>query len=156
MVAHRQVFDVPSYSMRVMIWAGLIVPCSVSRRRTAMSVIEPLPWLPRIGMPLIFAMSTALPDEWCETLPRRGVGRVAALQRGDRRPHARRGEELERGEHAPVDAAAADVAAAAAVDLDPRVAEDAALEVGLAHEQDLADRRGLASRPKNGFLFLAR
>ena len=34
-----------------------------------MSVIEPEPWWPRIGMPLILAMSTALPEEWWETLP---------------------------------------------------------------------------------------
>ena len=34
-----------------------------------MSVIEPSPWWPRIGIPLIFAMSTALPVQWCETLP---------------------------------------------------------------------------------------
>ena len=34
-----------------------------------MSVIEPAPWLPRIGMPLIFAMSIALPDECADTLP---------------------------------------------------------------------------------------
>ena len=52
-----------------MIWCGLIVPCSVSRRRIVMSAIEPSPWWPRIGIPLIFAMSTALPDECAETLP---------------------------------------------------------------------------------------
>ena len=34
-----------------------------------MSVIEPSPWWPRIGIPLIIAMSTALPDECAETLP---------------------------------------------------------------------------------------
>jgi hypothetical protein len=68
-----------------------------------MSVIEPLPWLPMIGVPLIFAMSTALPELWCETLPDAGVDAVAALQRRDRRPHAARREELERGEDAAVD-----------------------------------------------------
>ena len=52
-----------------MICAGFIVPCSVSSRRIVMSVIEPAPWLPRIGMPLILAMSTALPEECAETLP---------------------------------------------------------------------------------------
>ena len=34
-----------------------------------MSVIEPSPWWPRIGMPLTFAMSTASPVECSETLP---------------------------------------------------------------------------------------
>ena len=52
-----------------MIWCGFIVPCSVSSRRIVMSVIEPAPWWPRIGMPLIAAMSTALPEECSETLP---------------------------------------------------------------------------------------
>ena len=33
------------------------------------SVTEPGPWLPRIGMPLTAGMSTALPLEWWETLP---------------------------------------------------------------------------------------
>ncbi len=33
------------------------------------SVIEPRPWLPRIGIPLTWAMSTASPVEWAETLP---------------------------------------------------------------------------------------
>jgi hypothetical protein len=68
-IAIAIVLSVPSYFMRVMICAGFIVPCRVSRRRTARSVIEPLPWWPRIGVPLILAMSTALPLEWCETLP---------------------------------------------------------------------------------------
>jgi hypothetical protein len=46
------------------------VPCSVSRRWIVISVIEPLPCVDgEIVMPLIAAMSTALPDEWCDTLP---------------------------------------------------------------------------------------
>ena len=61
-------------------------------------------------MPLIFAMSTALPDECWETLPERRQEAVAALQRGDRRAQARGGEELERRQHAAVDLAGADVA----------------------------------------------
>ena len=52
-----------------MIWSGFIVPWSVSRRRIVMSVIEPEPWWPTIGMPLTAAMSTALPDECWDTLP---------------------------------------------------------------------------------------
>src|SRR5947199_129444 len=52
-----------------MIWCGFITPCSVSSRRTAMSVIDPGPWWPRIGMPSILAMSTASPVECSETLP---------------------------------------------------------------------------------------
>ena len=34
-----------------------------------MSVMLPAPWWPMIGMPLIFAMSTALPEACSETLP---------------------------------------------------------------------------------------
>jgi hypothetical protein len=63
------VLSAPSKVIRLMIWWGFIVPCSVSSRRIVMSVIEPAPWWPRIGMPLTFAMSTALPDECSETLP---------------------------------------------------------------------------------------
>ena len=33
------------------------------------SVIEPRPWLPRIGSPFTCAMSTASPVEWALTLP---------------------------------------------------------------------------------------
>jgi hypothetical protein len=63
------VLSAPSNSIREMICAGSIVPWRVSRRWIAISVIEPLPWWPMIGMPLIAAMSTALPLEWCDTLP---------------------------------------------------------------------------------------
>ena len=63
------VLSASSYFISEMICAGFIVPWSVSSRRFVMSVIEPSPWWPRIGMPLIRAMSTALPVEWCETLP---------------------------------------------------------------------------------------
>jgi hypothetical protein len=52
-----------------MIWWGFIVPWSVSRRRIVMSVMEPAPWWPMIGIPLIAAMSTALPEECSEMLP---------------------------------------------------------------------------------------
>jgi hypothetical protein len=121
-----------------------------------MSVIEPLPWLPMIGVPLIFAMSTGVARAVVRDVARRRVDAVAALQRRDRRPHAARREELERGRTAAVDPSALDVALAAVVDLDARVAHDAGLELGLAHEQDLADRGRLGVRPKNGFLPLAR
>src|SRR5918999_1483968 len=59
----------PPSSSSEMIWAGAIVPCSCIRRRTVCSVIPPASWWPRIGMPLTAAMSTAFPDEWCDTLP---------------------------------------------------------------------------------------
>ena len=32
-------------------------------------MIPPGSWWPRIGTPLILAMSTALPEEWWDTLP---------------------------------------------------------------------------------------
>src|SRR3712207_7249921 len=48
--------------------------------------------------------------------------------------------------------ARADVAPAAAVDVDARVGEDAALERLLAHEQDLADRRALGVGAEEGAL----
>jgi hypothetical protein len=44
-----------------MIWFGCIAPWSVSSRRIVTSVIEPAPWWPRIGIPLIFEMSTLSP-----------------------------------------------------------------------------------------------
>ncbi len=81
------------------------------------SVIEPLPCVAgEIVMPLIAAMSTAVPVECSDTLPDVGQVAVAAVQRGDRRPQAGGGEELERRQHAAVDLAGADVAAAALVD----------------------------------------
>ena len=49
--------------------AGTIAPCSVRIARTAWSVTPPGSWWPRIGTPLMAAMSTALPIEWYETLP---------------------------------------------------------------------------------------
>ena len=75
-----------------MIWSGFIVPCSVSRRCTVSSVIEPLPWWPRIGMPLILAMSTALPDECWEMLPDVGQSEWPHLsvETVGRRPEAAR------------------------------------------------------------------
>ena len=88
-----------------------------------MSVIEPLPWWPVMGIPLIAPMSTALPDGVLGDVARGGHVAVAALERGDRRLEAAGGEELERGQHAPVDRARADVPAAAGVDLHARVGE---------------------------------
>ena len=107
-------------------------------------------------MPLIAAMSTALPDECSETLPDAVRYAVTAAQRADRRLQAAEAQELERGEHAAVDDAGADVAAAAAVDVDARVREDGALQRLLAHHQDLPDGRVRASGPKKGFLPAAR
>ena len=53
-----------------MIWCGFIVPWRVSRRWIVRSVIDPLPWVAGvIVMPLIAAMSTALPVECSDTLP---------------------------------------------------------------------------------------
>ena len=52
-----------------MIWCGFIEPCSVSSLRIVVSVIEPGPWWPTIGVPLISEMSTASPVECSETLP---------------------------------------------------------------------------------------
>jgi hypothetical protein len=46
-----------------------MVPWSRMSRRTACSVIPPTSWWPRIGIPLIFAMSTALPELCSDTLP---------------------------------------------------------------------------------------
>src|SRR3954470_9299690 len=74
---------------------------------------------------------------------RRSEVAVAAVQRADRRLEAARGEELERREHAAVDVARLDVAAAAGVDPDVRAVEYAPLQRLLAHQQDLADRRVL-------------
>ena len=66
-VGHRHVFAAESSSE--MIWCGCIVPWSSIRRRTVISVMPPGSWWPRIGMPLIAAMSTALPEVCSETLP---------------------------------------------------------------------------------------
>ena len=52
-----------------MIWSGWSVPCRRIRRRTVWSAIPPDSWWPRIGTPLTFEMSTALPEEWWDTLP---------------------------------------------------------------------------------------
>ena len=59
----------PPISISEMICAGSIEPCSFSRSLITASVIEPWPWLPRIGIPLTIAMSTASPVEWALTLP---------------------------------------------------------------------------------------
>ena len=71
---------------------------------------------------------------------RGGEEAVAALHRGDRRLEARGGQELERGEHAAVDRAGADVAGAAGVDVDARVGEHVTAQRVLAHQQDLPER----------------
>ena len=76
---------------------------------------------------------------------RRGQPAVAALQRADRRAQAGHREQLQRREHAAVDAPGADVLAPAGIDRDPRVGEHEPLERLLAEQHDLADRR-LAGR----------
>ena len=117
------VLSVPSNVISEMIWCGFIVPCRVSRR-----------WIVELG-----DRARALVADDRDAVDRRDVdgvaGRVlgdvarggqvavAALERGDRRLEARRGEELERREHAAVDLPGLDVAPAAAVDLDARVVE---------------------------------
>ena len=61
--------SVPGNVISEMIWCGFIVPCRVRSRWIVISVMEPAPWWPRIGMPLIAAMSTAVPVECSLTLP---------------------------------------------------------------------------------------
>ena len=63
------------------------------------------------------------------------------MQARDRRLEAGRGQEGQGGQHAAVDLAGEHVAAAAAVDLDARVGQHAALQRALAEQQDLADGR---------------
>ena len=64
------VLSAPSKVISEMIWLGFIVPWSFSRRWIVMSVIEPGPWVAGvITIPLMAAMSTAVPVEWWETLP---------------------------------------------------------------------------------------
>ncbi len=75
---------------------------------------------------------------------RRGEVAVARLEARHRGLEARVGEVLERGKHAPVDRAGADVLPAAGIDLDPLVVEHPALEQRLGHHQDLADRQVVA------------
>ncbi len=126
-----------------MIWCGFIVPCRVSSRWIVSSVIEP-------GA-LVAHDRHAVDRGDVDRRARRVLGHVArgrqvgvaAAQRGDGRLEPGGDEELERGQHAAVDLAAADVRAPAAVDLDVRVGEDALRERLLAHQQDLADRRRL-------------
>ena len=138
------VLSAPSYFISVMIWAGFIVPCSVSSRRTAMSVIEPLPWWPRIGIAVDLRDVDRVAGRVVRDVARRGVERVAALQRGDRRAQAAGGEELERREHAAVDPPSRGCRAGRS--RRSRCAGCSStrlLELALAHQQDLADRRGL-------------
>ena len=59
----------PPSSSSEMTWSGRIVPWSRISWRTVWSVIPPGSWWPRIGTPLTLAMSTALPEQWWETLP---------------------------------------------------------------------------------------
>ena len=54
-----------------------------------MSVIEPAPWWPMIGMPLISAMSTALPERVLGDVAALREVAVAAAQRGDGRLRGR-------------------------------------------------------------------
>ena len=54
---------------KLMIWCCVIEAGSVSSLRIVVSVIEPGPWCPVIGVPLISEMSTASPVECSDTLP---------------------------------------------------------------------------------------
>ena len=106
-----------------------------------MSVIDPLPWWPRIGVPLMAAMSTASPEVLGDVARRRQVA-VAALERRHRGPQAAVGQELEHGQHAAVDLAALRMSLRPhVVDVDARVVEHALLQLLLGHQQDLADGR---------------
>src|SRR5687768_7800640 len=66
---------------------------------------------------------------------------VSALQARHRRPEAGSGEELERRQHATVDAPLGDVKAPALIDVDVRIGEDTPDQLLLAHQQDLTDGR---------------
>src|SRR3954463_12066857 len=113
-----------------------------------MSVIEPGPWWPRIGMPLMAAMSTAVPVECSLTLPdvvMRPWPHSSELTVGFR-PLAARNSSVARTRRAPAAPRAAapprrDAPPAAVVDLDVRAAQDPLRQRLLAHEQDLADGR---------------
>ena len=145
-------------SSGVMIWCGFIVPWSVSSRRIVMSVIEPSPWWPRIGMPLIAAMSTALPEECSETLPDVGVVAVAAAQRADRRLQAA----TRRGTRASPARGGRSTPARMSrrpqlVDVDARVGEHACAAAPPCSSAGSGRSTGCcASGPKNGFLPAAR
>ena len=116
-------------------------PGAASTSRTSASVSEPGPWLPRIGWPLISAMSTAPPVECWLTLPEVVRTEWPHLSEVIVRPEAALGQVLEHRQDAAVDLAGLDVLAAALVDLEARVGEHAALELLLRHQQDLADGR---------------
>ena len=105
-----------------------------------MSVIEPGPWCPLMGMPLMAAMSTALPLECSEMLPEVVIRLCPHSSARHRGLQARGGEELQGGEDAAVDRPGPDVALAAVVDVDSRIGDDPAGQRLLAHQQDLADR----------------
>ena len=130
-------------------------PLSCSRRRIVMSAIPPSCWLPRIGMPLIAATSTARPYQWSETRPPPATNlECPHFSARDGRAQTRAGQVLEDDQDALVDQAALDVLAAAVVDVDARVGEDRAAELLLGHQQHLADgdrllvqERVLARRP---------
>ncbi len=72
-----------------------------------------------------------------------GEEAVAALEAGDRGPQAGVGEVCQRGQHAAVDLARADVRPPAVVDLDALVREHPLLQQGLRQEEDLADRHAV-------------
>ena len=104
-----------------------------------MSVIEPWPWWPLIGMPLIAEMSIDDPLAPAESTPPWPVA-PSPHARPDTvgsRPEA--DEELDHAEDPAVDQAGLDVAAAARVDVDVRIGQHPVGQLLLGHQQDLAD-----------------
>src|ERR671910_248251 len=79
--------------MSEMIWPGRIVPWRARSRRIVTSVIEPLPWWPRIGLPFTAAVSTGLPPLCPDTAHQRLLAHQHQLaDRGV--AHAHRAERL--------------------------------------------------------------
>ena len=79
-----------------------------------MSVIEPAPWWPWIGMLLILEMSMLEPVAPAASTPVVAVQAVAAVEPADRRVKPGGRQELDRAEDPAVDQAGLDVAPAAA------------------------------------------
>src|SRR3954452_19058552 len=68
-------------------------------------------------------MSTAVPVERAETLPDRVMSEWPRF--GEENVHPRRRQDLDGGQHAPIDLTGPDVIPTAAVEVDPRVRVDA-------------------------------
>ena len=110
-----------------------------------MSVIEPAPWWPSTGMLLI------LRDVDARAGGSGGVGAGAAAERAPHFSPSTSGSRPEADRNSIVAStrrsisAGGDVATAAVVDLDLGILEDALGELGLGHQQDLADGRVLGA-----------